>query len=149
MKSYNIILNSNNGVGSNNSQKTYYFDWSQLVQGKYELTFSYVGQLNNLTGGSIPLIYIDIGQQGNIEVLSNGYKNGIYLGFLKPYVLGTTSYLYSNDGENGSIILGSRPVQNNLTVSILNNSSTQTSFTDSNSQPPANYILSLKFKLLD
>ena len=149
MKSYNIILNSNNGVGSNNSQKTYYFDWSQLVQGKYELTFSYVGQLNNLTGGSIPLIYIDIGQQGNIEVLSNGYKNGIYLGFLKPYVLGITSYLYSNDGENGSIILGSRLVQNNLTVSILNNSSTQTSFTDSNSQPPANYILSLKFKLLD
>ena len=149
MKFYNIILNSAYGVGTNNSQKTYYFDWSQLMQGRYELTFSYVGQVNNLTGGTIPLLYIDVGQYGNIEILSGSFKNGTYLGFLKPYVLGTVSYLYSNDGENGSIILGTRPVQNNITVSILNNSSTQTFFSDSNSQPPANYILSLKFKLLD
>ena len=63
--------------------------------------------------------------------------------------MGSTSYLYSNDGENGSIILPSRPVQNNITVSIYNNNVNPTVFVDNSSNQPAPYILSLKFKKLD
>ena len=120
MSEYNIVFNSNNGTGNNN-QKTYFFDWSMIPSGKYQVSFSYQGQVNKLTGGEIALVYMNLGQHNNFEVLPNGYTNGQYLGMVKPYILATASFLYADIGDNSSFTINDRPSQNNITISIFNN----------------------------
>ncbi len=43
MEHFKIILNSSNGIGSNKNSLSYFYDFSQIEDGMYELTFSYEG----------------------------------------------------------------------------------------------------------
>lgn len=143
---YNVVLNSIYGTGANNS-KTYFFDWNLLPRGSYEVSFSYIGEVNNLNGSSIAILYMDIGQYNNFEVLTN-YRNGSYLGYIKPYVISTTSYLYSNNGENGTTTITNNPSNNNITINIYNNHNPQVLYTDNATNPNGNYILNLQMIFL-
>jgi len=147
MKSYNVILNSvnsiQNGVGYNNC--IYNFDWSVLENRAYYVHFTYIGEVNNLDGLSIALVSSDfIGNQNTFQATatSTSSQTSNILGFIKPYILGASSFLLAEDNTNPPIYINSRPQNNIFNVRIINNDGNLFSPVVSELAP---YILNLRF----
>ena len=123
---YNIVLNPINRCNTNFqdkiTQSQYFFDWSVLPEGKYNLTFTFMsGQVNESSVPFIPILNIALGQSTNYTAdplrISSLITNTI--GILIP-LISDKSYLYADKNVNHPITLN-RPSQNNFTVNILNN----------------------------
>lgn len=120
-KSYNIVLNSVNGVGTLNSNKTYYMDFNNIKPDiPYELTFSFVGKANTLSTFSLPLVYLDLGQTNTYEAKGNTGNNiSKFIGVLTPNQLATTSFLNA-PMTNPPVYLDKIHSYNSINVLILN-----------------------------
>jgi hypothetical protein len=120
-QSYNIVLNSVNGIGATNSNKTYYLDFNNITPDvPYELTFSYVGKANTLSTFSIPMVYLDLGQSNTFEAKGNTGNNiSKFVGVLTPNQLATTSFLNA-PLTNPIVYLDKIHSYNSINVLILN-----------------------------
>ncbi len=49
MKTYQIYISSSEGAVVSSAERSYKFDWNVLPEGEYEMTFSFVSQLQKLT----------------------------------------------------------------------------------------------------
>jgi hypothetical protein len=120
-ESYNIVLNSVNGIGATNSNKTYYLDFNNIKPDiSYEMTFSFVAKANTLTSFSIPMVYLDLGQSNTFEAKGNTGNNiSKFIGVLTPNQLATSSFLNAPN-TNPPVHLDKLHSYNTLNVLILN-----------------------------
>lgn len=121
-KSYTIVFNSLISTGSvvNDS---FFYDWGQLPNQPYKVTFSLISSIDNLTNSSIAVIYMDLSQQAAIMASpsgGNGLKNN-YLGCLRYSGTGATNYLYADTTTNPPIYINGRPTNNNVFIEIHTN----------------------------
>ena len=85
-KIYNIVLNSNNGVGGTNA-KTYYYDWNLIPEGQYKCSFSYIGSAQTLNVVTNAKVYLDLGQIKQCEPqLQTSGSVGKFIGCLKSEI---------------------------------------------------------------
>jgi len=146
LDSYSVIISTNNYVSSNATFNSlnYAIDWSFLPHQPYNVHFSYLGGVNNLTGANIANLHINLGTNTKTFLAGNKntFLNSDFIGVLKPYVLGTNSFLLAEDNTNPPIFISDRPSNNDFTVNILNNDGTL--FTPATGNL-SEYKLTLKF----
>jgi hypothetical protein len=127
-ESYNVVISTNNYYRSNGSFSSldYAIDWSFLPEQAYKVHFTYLGGVNNLNGSEIANLFIDLGATTNTYNAGNNVNalTSSFLGVLKPYVLGTSSFLLAEDNTNVPIYINGRPRNNVFTVNILDNENT-------------------------
>ena len=147
-ESYNVVLNSIITIGASVSfnDVNYAIDWSFLPEQPYYVHFTYFGEVNNLDGNKIASLYVDFGAPSNTYYcnLTTSSTTSQFMGILKPYVLGTSSFLLAEDNTNPPIYLNSRPKNNQFHVQILDNELIPNVFTPTTGNLGA-YIVHLRF----
>src|ERR1022692_2313931 len=110
-KSYNFVLNALTGSGANIYNLQYNIDWSVLPDQAYNVTMSFMSENLNLDGTSIGMVTANFGgTQYTFQNISTVAQSSTsFIGFIKPNVLSTVSYLYADLDTNVPIYLGSRP----------------------------------------
>lgn len=159
---YNVVINSLNStlstLGNDNSNKSYYIDWSaRMPLGKYYLSFTFLAE-NNVVNNfqTIPVVYSDLVSSGSNSVLPEAlvYQNTNILGTLYPTSIHTPTdkcCFRADLTSNPPIYLNNRPFNNTFNVQVLNNSSPPTAYLDETSPTPVNigtYMLILHFELI-
>lgn len=148
MEHFKIILNSGNGIGSNTNSLSYFYDFSQIQDGFYELTFSFVAGDNDIDPSKPAEIFVSFNTLRSYSCQdNNGIQSAVasgHLGLLYPvYLSATNGYLRANMSDNTSTYLR-RPFINTFSVNILTTGGVP--YTDANSANLAGYILVLSFK---
>jgi hypothetical protein len=149
-KIYNIVLNSANGNGTDNTQLKYFFDWARLPEGRYKLTVNFVSGLITTTNATLCQIFTDMCQTDSFFA-SNPYSTTSqsysfsYLGTCQFTGTGANNALTLDNNSNMPIYLSHRPQNNIFTVCLLNNNATKTAY----DVPPTSYSLTLTLELLD
>lgn len=142
---YNVVLQSAIGAGGAVSEQ-FYYDWSQLEDVPYKVSFSFMCPVVNLTNTAIATIYADLGQSQNQIAQSQNTSSTIYKGsylgslFYTPY--GANGYLYADIATNPITYLAGRPRNNNFLVEIHNNTAGNVDYAPA----PAQYTLILNFE---
>lgn len=120
-ENYVVVLNSANGVGTYNAQKTYYFDWTTMPRGKYKISFSFVGKVNNIDGTKLALVNI---QFGSSKVFTTGpsvaAQTSSFLGALQTKACnGANAYTFYGDNTLPPTYIDDRPQQTTFSVNIV------------------------------
>jgi hypothetical protein len=150
-KIYNIALVSEIGSGSSGSDN-FYFDWTQIEDVPYKVTFSFMSGLNTITTAAyVTQVFIDLGQTNNFIAKSQSgtqlnYLGGL-LGTLQVSGLGTNCYYYAYTTSNPATFIQHRPMSNNFTVNLFYNS--LPAFDYVTTFPPGPYTLMLNLETLD
>jgi hypothetical protein len=142
---YNVVLYSTLGTGGGDNEN-FYYDWSQMEDVPYKVTFTFICPVLTLTNTAIGTIFVDLGQNSN--KLAQGTTTNItykasYLGSLFYTGTGANTYLYADTKTNGPTYLNGRPRNNNFLVEVHQN----TANINANYAPaPAGYTLILNFE---
>ena len=146
--SFSIFMNSAISLENTNNQNvTYTYDFSNMEEGKYEVSFTYRGQQNHLDSTDLALVYINFGTAPNVFRASNNTTNRYspYVGFLhNQYNTSTDGYLYANLNDNAPFYINQKPASNFINVQIVYGNGAP--FETHSAQFPADYILTLSFK---
>lgn len=136
---YNVVLNStNNAGGDDSSNYSYNFDWSNVEDGAYELTFTF-----NAVGSTVDSIIVvscpDLGVSSNVfttksTLTAQSFNN--VLGVIYP--TSTLDYIVSTQ-HNPPIYLQTRPHSSLMTIYLYDIAG---ALIDIN----ANYVLILSLK---
>jgi hypothetical protein len=122
-KIYNVVLQSSIGDGPTQSSDTYFYDWTQLPDVPYVVTFSFTSSVNPMTQfGQYASLYVDLSQSYNQlatcqTAVQYAYR-GQFLGNLLYGVVAANNYLYAENNTNPPTYLNGRPRSNNFTVEI-------------------------------
>lgn len=149
---FNIVLNSQYVSvlsGANNNNLTYEFNWTNIPNGKYKMSFSYKG-LNNgdyvandspqifLLLGTVPSVYEASGSDGS--VLST------YIGSLRAEThAGGQVYFYANLNDNPPVYFDNIPRSGPITIKVFEEDFV-TPFTTVAASPLAEYVICLSFE---
>ena len=149
-KQINVILNSKSKTSGTTNEATYFINWKSILdpKKKYFLHWTYLGGSNTYTGTKLALVYLNF----NSNTFTNNTQTLQCIGFLKPIVLvgaSNTVYLQAEDNTNLPVYLNSMPMNNNLVVSIYDNSGTLWKDNAATPVVPTDYILTLKFTEVD
>jgi len=123
-KIYNVVLQSDIGNGTTTSNETFFYDWTQIPDVPYYVTFTFASAVVALTStGQVASLYIDLSQPYNrlATAQSSGliaYK-GQFLGNLLYGLVGANNYVYAENNTNPPTYLNGRPRSNNFTVGIF------------------------------
>jgi len=133
-KSYNLILNSYNGLNQQTietltSSVTYDVQWDRfLSEGRFKLTWSYISSGNTLRNREIAYINVlglILDSNKEVSSTSDGAKTSLCLGIVKNNIIqqsGTSlnvGSLNADLDDNPAIYLNSRPANGPLTINIL------------------------------
>ena len=142
-KIYNVVLMSTIGNGITTSGETFFYDWSQIPDKPYKLSFTFYTSLSTTTNTIAALLYVDLGQTDNTIATSQNINNVCYL----SNFLGSLRFLGNSNNNIVSVdsisnppsYLNGRPRSNNFTAQIIPNTGSfgEIAF------PPSNYILTL------
>lgn len=127
-KSYRVILQSVVGTGSAVNFKTYFYDWSQIPDVHYKLTFTVLSPVITLSTSQTAYLFVSLTQSYNNITsdqsgLITGYR-GDYLGSLYHTRGQSFPTLSANLNSNPPIYLDGRPKNNIFSVQILANVNT-------------------------
>ena len=120
---YNIVLQSAIGDGPTPSSETFFYDWSQLPDVPYYLTFSFATSVCPIIQfAQMAMLYVDLSQSNN-QLAKAQYSaqysyRSQFLGNLMYAVIGQNNYLYAENNTNPATYLNGRPQSNNFTVEI-------------------------------
>lgn len=120
-KSYSVVLNSTNKISSGVSLSECRFgmNWGILPEGEYEVHFTFISKVMNLSTTDIACINVNLGSSNVFQAGANTNANTLnFIGIAKPYLISTTSYLLSEDNTNPPIYLNGRPRDNFIDVAI-------------------------------
>jgi hypothetical protein len=152
-KRFNIVLNSqqvSTSSSGNPNDCTYEFNWSNIPQGKYKMSFSYKGQNNSdfvgndspqifLTLGCVPSVYQASGQEGS--VISN------WIGSLHAETHAATEVVfYANLQDNPDVYYDSLPTSGPIRVQVYRGNFTTLFTTITTNQNLANYVMGMTFE---
>ena len=142
-KIYNVVFQS-----SIPSQTTvgeiFFFDWGQLPQGEYKVSFSFVSGIATLVNSTVANIFVDLGQDVQIATVTGNQFRSNYLGMLRWTGTGASNYLFAGLNDNPPVYLMNRPNNNKVFIQIHANTGT---FTTNYSPVPGAYTLSMSFEL--
>jgi hypothetical protein len=145
MKFFNLIFQSE-VPSTTTAGEVFYYDWSQLPQGAYKVTFVFVGAIATLTNTTIANIFCDLGQNSQIVSASNqSYRTG-FLGALQFTTSDADGSLYATLTNNIPIYLNQRPTNNRVFIEIHANTGT---FETNYAPVSGKYTLSMCFELLE
>ena len=122
-KIYNVVLQSAIGDGTTTSNETFFYDWTQIPDVPYIVTFAFMsGFIALVSVGQVASLYVDLSQSYNQLALSqssaqNAYR-GQFLGNLMYAVVAANNYLYAENNTNPETYLNGRPRNNNFAVEI-------------------------------
>jgi len=121
-KSYNVVLQSAIGDGLTTSNETFFYDWTQIPDVPYYVTFCFMSETIALTQTQTAMLYVDLSQSYNQIATSqsstqSAYK-GQFLGNLLYGVVATQNFLVAENNTNPSTFLNRRQLSNNFTVEI-------------------------------
>jgi len=120
-KSYTVVLNSTNKISSGASLSDCRFgmNWGILPDGEYDVHFTFISKVMNLSTTDIACINVNLGSSNVFQAGANTSANTLnFLGIAKPYLISTTAYLLSEDNTNPPIFLNGRPRDNFIDVII-------------------------------
>ena len=152
-KRFNIVLNSQQVSASssgNPNDCTYEFNWTNIPQGKYKMSFSYKGQNNSdfvsndspqifLSLGTVPSVYQANGSGGS--VVSN------WIGSLHAEThAGAQVVFYANLQDNPDVYYDSLPTSGPIRVQVYRDNFTTLFTTVTTNQDLANYVMCLSFE---
>ena len=154
MDDYLVVFNSRkNADGSNRNNLTYHFDWSQLVDGDYTISFNYIGETNTLDGTSLVQVQLDLGASTfSFETSPTNYANRtLFIGTLRMNSFGngvgnTFTFLQTSDTDNGHIHIKGRPTNQNPRIIVLDGAGQP--YVDDAAAELGHYILTLKMERL-
>ena len=124
-KIYNVVLQSAIGDGATTSSETFFYDWTQLPDVPYNVSFSFMSSVNPMTQiGQTASLYVDLSQSYNQLATAQSSTQyayrGQFLGNLMYAVVATNNYLYAENNTNPQTYLNGRPRNNNFSVEIHN-----------------------------
>ena len=142
-KIYNVVLMSTIGNGITTSGETFFYDWTQIPDKPYKLSFTFYTSLSTTTNSMAALLYVDLGQTDNTIAISQNIDalsyRASFLGCLRFLASGVApNILFADSMTNPPSYLNGRPRSNNFTAQILQNNG---SFIDY--IPPSNYVLTI------
>lgn len=148
--SFSVVLNSlynYEEVGTGVADIIYQYDFTNMEQGTYEVSFSYRGEQNHLDSTDLCLVYVDFGAFRDVyeanDTTQNKYSK--FIGFLhNQYNTNTDGYLYANLNDNPPFELKFKPSGNEIRITLKKPNGTI--FTTHGAQTPAEYIMTLHFK---
>jgi len=120
-KSYNVVLNSTNKISSGASLSDCRFgmNWGILPEGEYEVHFTFISKVMNLSTTDIACINVNLGSSNVFQAGANTSANTLnFIGIAKPYLVSTTAFLLAEDNTNPSVFLNGRPRDNYIDVII-------------------------------
>lgn len=123
-KSYNVVLNSTNKISSGASLSDCRFgmNWGILPDGEYEVHFTFISKVMNLSTTDVACINVNLGSSNVFQAGSNTSANTTnFLGVAKPYLVSTTAFLLAEDSTNPPLFLNGRPRNNYIDVQINTN----------------------------
>jgi len=151
LEAFNVVCDSrtNYAAGAGSQNRSYYFDWSVIPDGKYELTFSFISDMNTLGLIQQYSIFSNmISPQNAFQAGSRVGANTIaYLGTLRPDAVNANvapnanNVLVANSTDNPPVIVN-RPMTNIFTIGIYDGLS------GTLVNPFTDYMLTLHFKPL-
>lgn len=146
--SFNIVMNSAIALeNTNNQYAVFAYDFTNMEDGQYEVSFTYRGQQNHLDSTDLALVQIDMGATRNVFRANGttGNKFTQIVGFLhNQYNTSTDGYLYANLNDNCPFIINHKPVGSEIIVRLTYGNGAP--FETHGAQFPADYILTLHFK---
>jgi len=145
-KIYNVVLMSDIGNGAATTGETFFYDWTQLPDVQYKVSFSFQSAIATLTNTTIATIYVDLGQSYNTLAKSQNsnaiqYKS-FFLGSLQYSGTGASNGLSAMTITNPLTFLNGRPRNNNFLVEIHQNNANQADY----APPTGAYTLILNFE---
>ena len=118
--SYVISLISENGTGTYNAGKTYLFDWSVLPDGKYTVSYTYIGKNNTLDGSKLALVNIQLGSSKEFTTSTQVIaQTSNFIGNLYPQAVSGSYVLRTDNLNNPHIKLDSRPYNTSFRVDVF------------------------------
>lgn len=128
-KIFTCVFVSSIGVGTDTDIHSYFYDWSQLPESKYKVSFTFVsGTLNVITNAYQCNLFCDLGQGANMTIASSSTSSQNYscsfLGCLQVRELAGgvgvyEPYLVADTTTNAPLYLDCRPKNNNVVISLL------------------------------
>jgi hypothetical protein len=146
---FNIVLNSQNSAAissPNVNNKTYLFNWTNLPEGRYEVTFSYRG-LNNgdLVASDSPQVFVSLSSTTYQATTTETNRVSQFMGSLQIVTHDAgQAYFTCNIHDNPPIFLPSRP-NGAIVVRVLNGAFSDFFNTIAGSGL-AEYVMCLSFK---
>ena len=151
LESFNVVMDSRTfySAGAGGNSRQYYFDWSVIPDGKYELSFSFISDMNTIDPNIQHTIFSNMISPQNVFQAGSriGANTIAYLGVLKPVAVnvaldvGANNVFQANPPDNPPVICN-RPMTNIFTIGIYNGLSGALTGFD------FDYVLTLYFKPL-
>ena len=143
-KTYNVVLQSAIGDGLTTSNETFFYDWTQIPDVPYYVSFCFMSATTALTQTQTAMLYIDLSQSYNQIATSqtsiqSAYK-GQFLGNLLYGVVASNNFLVAENNTNPPTFLNGRPRSNNFTVAV------RSTLTTDYTTPSGVYCLILSFQ---
>jgi len=152
-KRFNIVLNSQQVSASssgNNNDCTYEFNWSNIPQGKYKMSFSYKGQNNSdFVSNDSPQIFLSLGTVPSVYQAngSDGSVVSTWIGSLHAETHAATEIVfYANLQDNPDVYFDSLPTSGPIRVQVYRANFTTPFTTNTTAQNLANYVMCLSFE---
>ena len=147
MNDFTLLINSDVGVGSNNSSKEYQFDFLKHKEGYYKVNFSFVSQDVDVDPLKIGLLYSNLGKSNTcVADATDFHKNTEFLGIIFPQAFSSISgNLAVSHSDNPKTVLY-RPNRTTFTVQLRDQVGNL--FQDNNGVYPS-YILVLNFEFIE
>jgi hypothetical protein len=159
-KIYNVVFNSDIGGDTNTNSERFYYDWSQLEEGRYKCTFTFISAVGAVPNFAfVPNLFMDLGQGAYTQIASSNVPTSArigavfsssYIGSLETKTLtttaGSTSYYYAGLMTNPPFFLDNKPRNNAVQILIVTNGANQSTLYV---PLPGIYTLTLQLEKLD
>ena len=141
------MISTSSYSNSANNDVEYAYDFTNMEEGQYEVSFTYRGGQNHLDSTDLALVYVDWGT-GSTATRANGSVSAQrtqFMGFLhNQYNTNTDGYLFANLNDNPNVFLNSKINGNIIRVRLLTIAGVP--FTTHALQNPADYVFTLQFR---
>ena len=150
---YNVILNpvnrSNTNALDDISRSQYYFDWTTIPEGTYELSFTFSSNSVNQTRVNfVPCLHVNLGQSHTFKTdpVRVQSKTTNQIGIAIPFAsAANTSTLYADQNINHPLTI-QRPSSNSFNVDILTSEAVPRTWFDNDNAALGGYVLTLSLE---
>ena len=140
-KIYTVVFQSTIGSGTVNTSETFFYDWSNIDEGQYAVTFAFMSAngAQGLSAQNPVNLYVDLGQGAYTQVASSlttqagsGVPGTVYspsyLGTLEWGYMGLAAsytFYFARPNTNTPIYLEQRPRNNAVNIQFFTNAANQ------------------------
>lgn len=151
--SFNIVLNSQQvsaASSGNPNDCTYEFNWTNIPQGKYVMSFSYKGKNNgDFVSNDSPQLFLSLNSVASTYQASNAYGSVVssYIGALhaETHAAGQVAF-YANEQDNCNVYYDCLPTSGPIRLQVFRDDFTTPFTTITGGLDLANYVVVLHFK---